>query len=70
LNVHAPTEDKIYEVKDSFYDEIQRVFDKYHKYCINILLGDINANVGKEDIFKPTTGNDSLHESSKIMELG
>jgi hypothetical protein len=25
-------------------------------------LGDFNANVGREDILKPTTGNKSLHK--------
>jgi hypothetical protein len=29
LNVHAPTEDKIDDVKDSFYEELERVFDKF-----------------------------------------
>jgi hypothetical protein len=32
LNVHAPTEDKTDDVKDSFYDELERVFDKFPKY--------------------------------------
>jgi hypothetical protein len=27
LNVHAPTEDKIDDVKDSFYGELERIFD-------------------------------------------
>jgi hypothetical protein len=31
---------------------------------MKILLGDFNAKVGREDIFKPTTGNESLHEIS------
>jgi hypothetical protein len=31
---------------------------------MKILLGDLNAKVGREDIFKPTTGNESLHEIS------
>jgi hypothetical protein len=31
---------------------------------MNILLGDFNAKVGKEDIFKPTTVNESLHKIS------
>jgi hypothetical protein len=29
---------------------------------MKILLGDFNAKVGRDDIFKPTIGNESLHE--------
>jgi hypothetical protein len=29
---------------------------------MKILLGDFNAKVGREDIFKPSIGNESLHE--------
>jgi exonuclease III len=64
LNVHAPTEDKTDDVKDGFYDELERVFDKFPKYHKNILLGDFNAEVGTEDIFKPKIGNESLDEIS------
>jgi hypothetical protein len=62
LNVHAPTEDKTDDVKDSFYEELERVFGKFPKYHMTILLGNFNAKVGREDIFKPTIGNESLHE--------
>ena len=31
---------------------------------MKILLGDFNAKVGWENIFKPTIGNDSLHQDS------
>jgi hypothetical protein len=31
---------------------------------MKILLGDFNAKIGREDIFKPTTGNESSHEIS------
>jgi exonuclease III len=64
LNVHAPTEDKIDDVKDSFYEELDRIFDKFPKYHMKIMLGDLNAKVGREDIFKLTIGNGSLHEIS------
>jgi hypothetical protein len=38
LNVHAPTEDKVDDVKNSFYEEFERVFDKFPKYNMKILL--------------------------------
>jgi hypothetical protein len=62
LNVHAPTEDKIDDVKDSFYEELEGMFDKFPKYHMKILLGDFNTKVGRENIFKLTIGNESLHE--------
>jgi hypothetical protein len=52
LNVHAPTEDKTDDVKDSSYEELERVFDKFPKYHMQMLLGDFNAKVGNEDILK------------------
>jgi hypothetical protein len=64
LNIHAPTEDKIEDVKDSFYGELEGVFDKFPKYNMKILLGDFNAKAGKEGIFKPAIGNESLHKIS------
>jgi hypothetical protein len=29
---------------------------------MNILFGEVNASISREDIFKPTIGNESLHE--------
>jgi hypothetical protein len=62
LNVHAPTEDKTDYVKDGFYEELERVFDKFPKYHMKILLVNFNAKVGREGIFKLTIENVSLHE--------
>jgi hypothetical protein len=64
LNVHAPTEDKCDDTNDSFYEELGDVLDQFPKYHMKILLGDFNAKVGREDIFKPTIGNKSLHKTS------
>ena len=64
LNVHAPSEEKSDNSKDSFYEELEQVFDHFPKYNMKILLGDFNAKVGRENIFKPTVGNESLHQDS------
>jgi hypothetical protein len=63
LNVRAPIEDKIDDIKDSFYEELERVFDKFPKYHMKVLL-DFNAKVDKEDICRSTNGNESLHETN------
>jgi hypothetical protein len=31
---------------------------------MKVMLGDYNTKVGREDIFKPTIGNESIHEIS------
>jgi endonuclease/exonuclease/phosphatase family metal-dependent hydrolase len=64
LNGHAPAEEKNDDSKDSFYEELEQVFDHFPKYHMKIFLGDFNAKLGREDIFKPTIGNESLHEDS------
>jgi hypothetical protein len=62
MNIHVPTGDNIYDVKDS-YQELKRAFDKFPKYRMKI-LSDFSAKVSKEFIFKPTIGNESLHRFS------
>jgi hypothetical protein len=51
-------------VKDSFYEELECVFDKFPKYHMKILVVHFNVKVDREDIFKPTVWNESLHEIS------
>jgi hypothetical protein len=62
--VQAQCEDKGDDEKDSFYEELGRVFDHFHRYNMKILLGNFNEKIGRENIFKPTIGNESLHEIS------
>jgi hypothetical protein len=64
FNVHAPFEDKGDDEKDSSYEELGRVFDQFPRYDMKIILGDLSAKVGRENIYKPTIGNESLHEIS------
>ena len=63
LNVHAPSEDKSDDSKDSFYEELEQFFDHFPRY-MKVLLGDFNPKVGRENIFKTTFGNEGLHQDS------
>jgi exonuclease III len=47
INVHAPTEDKEDFVKDEFYQELERVYDSTAINDTKIIIGDLNAKVGK-----------------------
>ena len=64
LNVHAPSEEKSDSSKDSFYEELEQAFEHFPNHDMKILLGDFNAKVGRENIFKLTIGNESLHQDS------
>ena len=62
--MHEASEEKSDDSKDRFYEELEQVFDHFPKYDMKIILGDFNTKVGRENIFKPTTGNESLHQDS------
>jgi exonuclease III len=69
LNVHTTTEDKVDDVKDSFYEELERVLDKFPKYHMKILLGDFNAKVGREDFLNRQLGIKVYTKLVMTMEL-
>ena len=64
LSVHEPSEKKSDDLQDTFYEEIEQVFNLLPKYHIETPLGDFNVKLGREDIFRQTIGNYSLHQDS------
>jgi hypothetical protein len=62
--MYAPTEDKAEPEKDNFYEELQLVIDQIPKSDTILVLGDANAKLGKEDIYKEVCGKRTLHELS------
>jgi hypothetical protein len=49
-----PQRDKTNDIVDSFYEELERDFDKYSH--VDILFGDFSSKVGRKGIFKTTVG--------------
>jgi len=64
VNLHAPTEDKRQEEKDLFYEDVMATLNTIPRRRIQIILGDMNAKIGKETTFRPVIGSHSLHNTS------
>jgi len=64
INVHAPTNEKTEETKEKFYNLLEQTISQIASSDIRIVLGDFNAKVGKENVYKPTIGNESLHNET------
>ena len=64
INIHAPNNEKTEEIKEEFYNLIQQNINQIANSYIKIILGDFNSKAGKEDIYKPTIGNESLHNET------
>ena len=52
---------KTEDIKEEFYSLLEQNINQIARSDIKIILGDFNAKVGKEAIYKPTIGNESLH---------
>jgi len=61
---HTPTEDSDNTVKEQFFEDLQRIQDRIPKHDATVLLGDMNAKIGLEDVYSSVTGKYSLHKES------
>ena len=55
---------KMEEVKEEFYTLLEQNINQIATSHIKIIPGDFNAKVGKEDIHKPTIGNENVHNET------
>jgi hypothetical protein len=60
--VYKANEEKSDVSKDCVYEKLEQVFYHFPKYHTKILLEDFNVRVGRENIFRLTIGNESLHQ--------
>lgn len=64
LSVHAPTEEKSDDEKESFYEDLERECNKIQNYDQLIILGDLNAKIGREEELKTIAGKHTIHQST------
>jgi hypothetical protein len=53
---HAPMEEKDKLIKDSFYDKLNQIYQRIPAHDTKTMVGDFNAKIGKEEVFRPITG--------------
>jgi hypothetical protein len=65
LKIHAKTEVRTVDMKDSISEEFVFIFNKCSKFHMKMLLGNFNAKESREDAVKLTIGNENLPKISK-----
>lgn len=74
INVHGPTEESSDEEKETYYEQVERALNACPRYDVKIILGDLNAKIGREPVFRHYAGTHSLHENTndnglRVLEL-
>ncbi|PNF18598.1 hypothetical protein B7P43_G06255 [Cryptotermes secundus] len=64
MNVHAPTEEKEEEAKDCFCQQMEETYDSIPSNDMKVILGDLNAKIGKEKEHRGVIGTESLHDTT------
>ncbi|XP_046663006.1 craniofacial development protein 2-like [Homalodisca vitripennis] len=64
VSFYAPTEEAEEEKKDNFYGLLDELVGRLPSFDMKIILGDANAKVGREEVWRPAIGKESLHQES------
>ena len=62
INVHSPHSGNEDDEKDAFYEQLDQTYNSCPKHDVKIVIGDLNAQVGQEEEFRPVIGKFSAHE--------
>ena len=62
--VYAPTEEAEDEEKDVFYTKLEEEINKVQRHDVKMILGDLNAKIGREEVYRHVIGKESLHKDS------
>jgi exonuclease III len=63
INKHTPTEESLGD-KTVFYVQLEKIYDSCPHHDVKVIMGDANAQVGKEDEFLPVIGTKGLHQQT------
>ena len=61
FNVHCPHEDTPDGEKEAFYAKLEEKFGSCPQRDVKIVIGDLNARIGREEMYRLVIGPYSLH---------
>jgi len=62
---YAPTETADQEINNIFYDTLENSYGSLPNHYVTIIMRDLNAQIGQEEIYKFVEGKHSLHEKKQ-----
>jgi hypothetical protein len=68
MNAYAPTEESDDVDKDRFYQTVERAYDPISNNDIKMVIEDLNAKLGREDVYKRVIGNTAYIWKPTIMD--
>jgi exonuclease III len=64
INIYAPTENATEELKERFYEDLNRCCYHIPKHDALLILGDFNAKIGKQPANQSAAGQHTIHEET------
>jgi len=64
ISAHAPTNEKDDQEKESFYENLEDVYNRIPRYDMVIIIGDFNTKIGKQDYQQQVVGKYTIHDTS------
>jgi exonuclease III len=67
INAYGPTEDKVEDIKDDFYQTLEHIYNALPQNNIKLIVCDFNAKIAKEEIYKGIIDKHSLHTTYQMI---
>ena len=64
ISGYAPTNDTDVQEKENFYENLEEVCNRIPRYDMVIIMGDFNAQIGKQEYQQQVAGPYTIHDTS------